>query len=188
MENKNYTELTIDWAEGKGLNKPSMLPGQLLKTIEEITEIGEAVTEFDRIDAIGDSRVTLIITGHQVGIKTAVGFPRTILGIMSARALTKARLDLLETVGRIGGVIGRLSLEEADKVGLPPHAVDEIEEYLYEANGLLEAIAHYFELNVDDCLGVAYDVISGRKGLTIDGIFVKYEDLSPENKAIVDAQ
>lgn len=188
MENKNYTELTIDWAEGKGLNKPSMLPGQLLKTIEEITEIGEARTGFDRIDAIGDSRVTLIIAAHQAGASVMVDNSRPLLLIKSEQELVQVRLALIETVGKIGGVIGRLSLEEADKEGLPLQVVDVIERHLYRANDLLEAIAHCFGLKVDDCLGVAYDVISGRKGLTIDGIFVKYEDLSPENKAIVDAQ
>ena len=66
----NITELIENWAEARNLIKGSKPEKQMIKTMEEVTELIDAITngsEFDIMDAIGDVAVTLIIIARQCG-------------------------------------------------------------------------------------------------------------------------
>ena len=64
---KNYDMLEMDvirWAEARGIVKNSNNMAQAIKTLEEVTELMEAIHKGDReaqIDAYGDILVTLIV-------------------------------------------------------------------------------------------------------------------------------
>lgn len=50
----------------------------------------------------------------------------------------------------------------------------------------LDLIADSYDLTLQECLQCAYDKIKGRKGLLVNDIWVKYDDLSDEQKEEVD--
>lgn len=71
---KDLIEKVIAWGEPKGLCQKGeaieSLP-QYIKVLEEVNEIGKAISDDDRyelIDAIGDTQVTLILLAKQNGL------------------------------------------------------------------------------------------------------------------------
>lgn len=42
------------------------------------------------------------------------------------------------------------------------------------------------QIDFDECLGMAWDAIKDRKGMMIDGLFVKYENLDAEAQKLCD--
>jgi len=65
MKNYDMSEMdVIRWAEARGIVKNSNNMAQAIKTLEEVTELLEAIHKGDRdaqIDAYGDILVTLIV-------------------------------------------------------------------------------------------------------------------------------
>lgn len=64
----------IDWAREKGILDKATPMAQGLKTLEEVTEMLNAIRTDDRdelIDAIGDVIVTVIIQSELNGLKTS---------------------------------------------------------------------------------------------------------------------
>ena len=50
----------------------------------------------------------------------------------------------------------------------------------------LRGISEFIGVQFDECLGMAWDAIKDRKGLMIDGLFVKYENLDSEAQKLCD--
>lgn len=76
----------------------------------------------------------------------------------------KQILKVVEEVGEISGALARKNIKEAQvEIG----------------DGIVTLIILSMQLNMDvyDCLDLAYDKIKNRKGKTINGIYVKEEDL-----------
>lgn len=62
--------IVIEWAEEKGIFANATSVTQMLKTMEEVTELNHAVTDNDKTeikDGIGDVLVTLAIQAHMHG-------------------------------------------------------------------------------------------------------------------------
>ena len=74
MTNYNFDELidhVIEWARERDLLHDDYANRQMLKVVEEVGELSSAIAKNsydDIIDGIGDSYVTLIILGAQLGI------------------------------------------------------------------------------------------------------------------------
>lgn len=70
---------------------------------------------------------------------------------------------------------------EIRDVLLKPTKFTEPEEALKDAIGdtlvTIIVLAHQLDLDVTECLGIAYEEIKNRKGRMINGTFVKEEDL-----------
>lgn len=61
----------VDWAKARGIIKKGNSFSQFAKVVEEVSEVGSAITLGDHEalkDGIGDSLVTLIILAHQNGL------------------------------------------------------------------------------------------------------------------------
>lgn len=63
--------LVIDWSREKGILDKATPMAQGLKTLEEVTEMLNAIRKEDRtelIDSLGDTLVTIIIQAHMNGL------------------------------------------------------------------------------------------------------------------------
>lgn len=150
---------------------------QTLKVIEEFTEMLMAFEEFKKqgkvdlshewdevVDGVGDTYVTLIILCQQLKID----FKNTVKG-----CITRNTDNSMYPMNKLATGISK-GQNKAIRNGII---------------GLTE-ITKYIALNINydvlSCLSIAYDEIKDRKGMMIHGSFVKYDDLSPVNKAVLD--
>lgn len=76
----------------------------------------------------------------------------------------KQFLKLIEEVGELGGAMARGNPEGiADGIG--------------DAFVVLTILAAQYGMNIETCIGQAWDEIKDRRGRMIDGVFVKEADL-----------
>jgi hypothetical protein len=148
---KELQSLVIDWAVDKKILNKDAAQNQYLKILEEYGEVAGAVLKLQKngienlIDGIGDVMVTLTIILAQLDKK---------------QYLEVSKADI-----RSGGVyaLHNRFIENYSK-----------HDYLACAE-LIQSIAHLYNLNPVDCLWYAYQIISKRKGVTINGTFIKDE-------------
>lgn len=153
--------LVEGWADKQGIMKFGKPMKQLLKTLEEITELHAAIEDDNLeeiIDAIGDVVVTLIIYAKMKNIKL---FPNGSEELSDSKGTAQDPYFLLDNCNKL------LQLEKFTN--------DSIEKYytVQMMLFLLNQIANRFNLKIWECLHSAYKVISKRKGEMVNGIFVK---------------
>lgn len=153
--------LVEGWADKKGILEHGKPMKQLLKTLEEITELHTAIEDDNLeeiIDAIGDVVVTLVIYAK---MKSITLFPNGSEELSDSKGTAQDPYFLLDNCNKL------LQLEKFTN--------DPIEKYytVQMMLFLLNQIANRFNLKVWECFHSAYKVISGRKGKMIDGQFVK---------------
>ena len=150
------------WAIDRELDKKGTVEGQSIKTAEEIAELIKGISK-DNIDLIkdriGDVFVTLVIGN-----------------------MLKNNYNLIEKNKRVKdpAYIG----DKKGLIQLLASNVINIIESPYESRTItatlknLNIISNYYSLDLKDCVESAYNEIANRKGKTINGTFVKDEDLS----------
>lgn len=153
--------LVEGWAEKKGIMEHGTPIKQLLKTLEEITELHAAIEDDNLeeiIDAIGDVVVTLVIYAK---MKSITLFPNGSEELSDSKGTAQDPYFLLDNCNKL------MQLEKFTN--------DSVEKYhaVQMMLFLLNQIANRFDLKVWECFHSAYKVISGRKGKMIDGQFVK---------------
>jgi hypothetical protein len=165
MKLSEYNELLNTWFKTR--NMQSLDPkNQLLKTFEEYGELIEGVeccNIDETIDAIGDIYVCLI--GLQIQLKQP-------LWINSDYKRSNGITPLMQQLCSLANQFSRGY--NGTEIGVTL------------AFGYLEGVASKFNLDIEDCVGCAWEEIKDRKGLVIDGIFIKYNDLSEQDQAVVD--
>ena len=149
------------WADKKGILEHGKPMKQLLKTLEEITELHTAIEDDNLeeiIDAIGDVVVTLIIYAKMKNIKL---FPNGSEELSDSKGTAQDPYFLLDNCNKL------MQLEKFTN--------DSVEKYhtIQMMLFLLNQIANRFDLKVWECLHSAYKVISKRKGEMVNGTFVK---------------
>ena len=174
-----------EWARVRKLDTADP-KAQTLKVVEEITEMMTAYESYDYegvVDGIGDTCVTLIILSQQLG--------------MEFRGITEEREDSVyelrwamiyeerELAKRMYAILNNLTsgVSKNNKM-LISEGID----------GALEIVASIARKTlkgtvaqaVEYCLYTAYSEIKDRKGMVVSGTFVKYDDLSSEQKAVLD--
>ena len=174
--------LVISWATEKGIlpkktNSPiarrEQILSQLSKLVSEVIEVNSAIILaqnrrkiFELIDAIGDSLVTFIIQLNLQGSSLAKimiepnaddTVPLEVGDILNASAVLMCTVDTI-----VSAIIVDKSQEE-------------IEKHIRIAVTLLSRIANVCGKSLQDCLTVAYNVISNRSGEMVNGVFVKDE-------------
>lgn len=153
--------LVEGWADKKGILEHGKPIKQLLKTLEEITELHTAIEDDNLeeiIDAIGDVVVTLIIYAK---MKSITLFPNGSEELSDSKGTAQDPYFLLDNCNKL------LQLEKFTN--------DSIEKYytVQMILFLLNQIANRFDLKVWECFHSAYKVISGRTGKVVNGTFVK---------------
>lgn len=86
-------------------------------------------------------------------------------GLLKKENSAKQMLKVTEEIGEVAGAVARDDMEKL-KDGIGDGFVT------------LIILAHQNGLNPVECLGAAWDEIKGRTGKTINGVFVKSEDLT----------
>lgn len=162
------------WAEVRKLDTADP-KGQALKVVEEFTEMLIAQETKDVagiIDGVGDTYVTIIILAKQLGIE--------IIDIKREK-----RYALFNSQGQplligIYNAINKLTtgVAKSDKEQVTWASAD----ILYLADKAAEEI----NLSPSYCLSVAYNEIKDRKGMLVNGVFVKQEDLSEEQQEVLE--
>lgn len=158
---------------------------QTLKVIEEFNEMMYALhmTNHDEIiDGIGDTYVTLIILCKQLGVEFLPIHELTAKKFGSSGELWK-NLALSYSLNEVlTSSVSKNNHEEFKKAvhGMLLVAHDATNEVLHRMQATTPQNA------VTECLQTAYNEIKDRKGMMIDGTFVKYDDLTPEQQKTLD--
>ena len=174
------------WAEVRKLDTADP-KAQALKVIEEFTEMIIAREQNDTtevIDGIGDSYVTVINLDKQLGldVREIIGYKSETLKDLEGRGLAYEEVRELSIGGKVFVVRLISGLSSAISKGNKEGIIDELMYILFAA----ELLADEYSTTPEHCLQEVYNEIKDRKGMMIDGTFVKYEDLSDENKAVLD--
>ena len=200
--------LVLQWGRNKNLigdNGKATAYSQALKVREEADELRQAVRGFTKeihkrvpnqakinhfveetIDAVGDVLVTLILEADIIGTDV-VSCMNDISG-RNFKTFTEAANDIMDedvagsakrhtyAVSHLGRSLVRMAQD--GRKDLIPSTIGCIA-------GSLLAFCKQADLRPVDCLQAAYDVISKRKGLTIDGTFIKFENLTEEQRKLI---
>ena len=161
IKSEDIQTLVENWAEKKGILEHGTPIKQLLKTLEEITELHAAIEDDDIeevIDAIGDVVVTLVIYAK---MKSITLFPNGSEELSDSKGTAQDPYFLLDNCNKL------LQLEKFTN--------DSIEKYytVQMMLFLLNQIANRFNIKIWECLHSAYKVIIKRKGEMVNGTFVK---------------
>jgi hypothetical protein len=164
MKLQDYNEKLNTWFKQR--NMQSLDPkNQLLKTFEEYGELIEGVEtcNIDEVsDAIGDIYVCLI--GLQMQLKYELWTNSEYKRSNGLTPLIQQLCSLSAQLLRGGNIEIGITL----------------------AFGYLEGVASKYNMDLEDCVAGAWDEIKDRKGLVINGIYIKYNDLSEQDQAAFD--
>lgn len=155
-----------NWAEARNLIEGSTPKKQFIKLMEEFGELcsGVSKNKIDVVkDSIGDCFVVMVILAAQRKKDEML----SVDNIVEKYRYFKVDIEdhLIESLY----VLHRLSHE------LSSHA--NISVLFMSCFVVMLDIAHYFDLDIYDCVKAAWDEIKDRKGRMIDGVFVKEGDL-----------
>ncbi|MBS4881910.1 MAG: MazG-like family protein [Peptoniphilus harei] len=156
------------WGKDRELDKKATVEGQAVKTAEEMAEliIGISKDKIDVIeDSIGDVFVTLVI-GNMINRKYD---------------MSKIHNENKHKLSRIPE--GHINYDKPKQIRLLADKIDRIikDKYVIEnlkgTQYLLLRIADIYDLDFVECVESAYNEIKDRTGKTINGQFIKSEDL-----------
>lgn len=143
--------LILQWAKDKDLLKLENAPKQRLKLLEEVGETAGAIlkNKTDEIkDGIGDIFVVLVILAEQLDSS------------LDLELTTKELTNFLVVDFNIGSII-YFSFDE--------DFINSFHSLVYTSNSL--------NLDLTECANLAWNEIKDRKGNTINGVFIKNQQL-----------
>lgn len=161
-------EKVLEWGNQKGITGPNGTGTKIAQTckfLEEVTETVIAVSKDDKAeikDGIGDTQVTLILLCemHEWRIEDIVGE-----GIFHEKVLRVAcpKIQVALVNEKASDVLFTAITDDRD------HLWCEIRSIIKK----LASLASYYGWTLQECLQAAYDVISKRRGVMIEGSFIK---------------
>ena len=163
MKVKDLIKLIEQWAIDRGLDKNGTVEGQLIKTAEEVAEliIGISKGNLKLIkDSVGDVFVTLVI-GCLI---EAVDLDWNKKYKLAMRTSPNYKLKKSEIIYDLVDSLN--CLYENDYAWM-----------VYPFAVTLKFVCDFYDLKLIDCVESAYKEIADRKGVVVDGTFVKEEDL-----------
>ena len=147
----------VDWAAKNNVLDKKYSEKQFLKIIEEVGELCQAIlkdNEPDKVDAIGDIMVTLIIYQHQVD---------GLIDLDTIIAACQLPSDFEPRFNDIPDLLRIVALSELNNSsGLE-----------YAAYRSLAKIAKFNCYSLEECLDAAYNVIKDRNVKLVNGTLVK---------------
>lgn len=167
---KKFNELvslTAQWFIDTGIKDASCTEKQFLKATEELGEIAQAfvANNIDEIKKeVGDYIVTLIGTYQHIddSLISSLKQPRLWSDAQTKENQATSLSCIMAIHGYIAEMIAKGKLDKA-----------KIENMSYFIAKFCDSCG----IDMKDCLELAYNKISKRKGKMINGIFVKEEDL-----------
>lgn len=210
-----FTKNYVEWAVKRNITSGLSMHSQFVKLTEEAKEIAEGAKELytalkdndkEKLkkacnmikDGIGDTVVVASILAKQYQLKDAIGSE-----LVSSKffALAKTEKDPIVTSmlsGQIdtdanhayfiatpmnmltSNLLINLGAVASD-VARGRNPVGSLK--LLCAN--IEVIASFLQFNLAECLEMAWNEIKDRKGLVVNGVFIKESDLTEEQKALL---
>ncbi|MBU5669538.1 MazG-like family protein [Peptoniphilus sp. MSJ-1] len=167
---KELNEKIIKWAKDRDLDTKGTVEGQSIKTAEEISELIKGISKenLEMIkDSIGDIYVTLVI-GNMLSKNIELN------GIYEE--VLKWQLKFVEEIKKENNkktIINTLARNIQDVLRDNYNNISGLKYFL----GNLIGISIIYNLEFKECVESAYNEIANRKGKTIDGQFIKEEDL-----------
>lgn len=165
---KELNKKIEQWAKDRELDKKGTVEGQAIKTAEELAELIKGISKGDINlikDSVGDVYITLVI-GNM---------------LYKRYDLSRIYIENEDFLSKIEE--SSLSYNKSRQIRLLAFKIREIieNEYVVEnlrnTQYLLLRIAKMYNLDFKDCVEAAYKEIANRKGKTVNGTFVKEEDL-----------
>lgn len=168
MELKELIKKIEQWAIDRELDKKATVEAQSIKTAEEMAEliIGISKDNLEVIkDSIGDVFVTLVI-GNMIDEKHDMEevYKTALSHFDDYKACFKANKYYLIAF------LNSRSIEILDYKYYIYNLMMTIKE--------LKCTAEFYDLEFTDCIESAYNEIKDRKGKTVNGQFIKEEDLN----------
>lgn len=166
MNGLKFIQEVTRWAEVRGFHESDPKVQYLSCVEESVKEISEAkitLNEKKLIDSIGDTAVTLVILNMQIVRQQD---PE----IVNRNDLVTG--DYIELMFRIGDISGYLRRERW-KEALSSITI---------AWDCLELFAKKSGLEFEKCCETAWNEIKDRKGLMVNGSYVKYEDFTDDQR------
>ena len=165
MNIKELIEKIINWAKDRNLDEAGTVKAQSIKTAEEIAELIKAISK-DNIDLIKDSIGDVFVT--------------LVIGDM-----LDMQLNLFEEYYQEirGNVKTHLTVYKKEEIDCLAQEITNVlrngynDELIFYGLANLIVIADIYNLNFIDCIESAYNEIKDRKGKTVNGQFIKEEDL-----------
>lgn len=165
MNIKELIEKIINWAKDRNLDKVGTVKAQSIKTAEEIAELIKAISK-DNIDLIKDSIGDVFVT--------------LVIGDMLDMQLNLFE-EYYQEIKR--NVKTHLTEDKKEEIDCLAQEITNVlrngynDELIFYGLENLIVIADIYNLNFIDCIESAYNEIKDRKGKTVNGQFIKEEDL-----------
>ena len=173
QELKELNQKIIDWAKERGIDKNGTVEGQVIKTVEEMSELIKGICK-DDIDLIKDSigyvYVTLVV-GNMLS-KKSIDIYKTVKirkEYYDNFKFFKFEDEYEETIRLLKGVLDVIYYILTDK-SYNKKTIGGTVSWLLD-------IAHTYNTTLEECVELAYNEIKDRKGKMVDGMFVKEGDL-----------
>jgi len=162
---KELIQQVQQWANERGLNKPEQAKTQFLKVLSEYGETCDAIIKREKngdddiIDGFGDIIVTLIVLCNTNSIEFDP----------SESIYLKWRIEKNQLY--FGSFLNQLNTIEYSL----SYAPDDLQRSINMAAMELNSYIHDFGFTPEQCLAAAYSEIKDRKGVTVNGTFIKDE-------------
>lgn len=188
-------EKVIQWSTVRRILSESKPHEQFNKLIEEVGELanGIAKNKLDVIkDSVGDALVVLTNLLAMSGSKFNLDKLNEENSDIEYGFISNSKsphIQMLQVQANLGYMATVLSDYVSDLFNSEEPV--ELADYIYPEEyagfvGNLRAISSIYGFTVEEAFESAYNEIKDRKGMMKDGSFVKYEDLSPEEQALLD--
>ena len=195
-------EKVIHWATTRNIIGGSKPQEQFNKLIEEVGELanGIAKNKLDVIkDSVGDALVVLTnilaMTGTKFNLDNLSEGVSDVEFELEPGFTSKSKsphIQMLQVQANLGSMATILSDYVTHSFNCD--GIDEFVEladYIYPEESVafvenLKAISSIYGFTIEEAFDSAYNEIKDRKGMLKDGSFVKYEDLSKEEQALLD--
>lgn len=156
MKFEEFKKNVEQWAEVRGIYEQSTEAHQQAKALEEIGELLTAENDEQRMDAIGDIAVCIVNAAYFRSDIVIKNHPETGKSVFD---------NVISPDGTYAGIASRLLY------GLYVESIIELIE-----------VSVFFRLKFEECLEKAWNEIKDRKGMMVDGKFVKWDNLSDEQR------
>lgn len=184
----NFYQNVLGWAQLRNITKGAKSKRQRTKTWEELGELSKGMAKSNlklTKDSIGDCAVTT------ANVIACLGLDSVRLGQQAAE-IAAARKDLFDTMDSddllncfiAHQAIVKLGHDDNSHAFLP--FVVHVEDNLAISLAALEVLAGRLNLTFEECQDFAWNEIKDRKGMMINGTFVKEEDVEDSLQAVVD--
>lgn len=182
MDFNQLIENVKDWSAAKGLDNADPLK-QMQKLNEEWGELNEGKAKGNTAqitDSIGDVLVVLTILAQQMKFEKIERLVNPNINGFAHYEKNEVSTDVVLLYGT--QEIGFIAHRMIDLIHNPGiiNSRAQIQFHIRNLTGVLLKVAINEGTTIDECLETAWNEIKDRTGKTVDGVFVKSEDIKGE--------